>query len=297
MSNYARSTGEKIFNVINIIFFILLSITMIFPMWNVLMTSLVEVGEFIRRPIILWPEKISLLSYQYIFSTPIIVNSIFVSVFITVVGTLYNLIITTQIAYTLSKKDLPGRNFILGMHVVTMFFGGGLIPTYLWVKSLGLFNTIWSVIIPTGVSVWNLAVMKSFFNQLPAGLEESAKLDGANDLIIFYKIVVPVSMPLFATFTLFYAVGHWNSWYSAMLYIQDRYKQPLALVLRQMLVSSNLPPEIQALTVQQKFGGKRVFLEGVNAAAIIVATVPILGVYPWLQKYFTKGVMVGSLKG
>jgi putative aldouronate transport system permease protein len=180
-----------------------------------------------------------------------------------------------------------------------MFFSGGLIPYYLLIRDLGLMNKIWVLILPGGVSIYNLIIMKSFFNQLPVELEESAKLDGANDIFIFIKIVLPLSMPLLATFALFNAVGFWNAWFDAMLFIQNRDLHPLQLVMRQMIVDNNMPVEMQAKFIRSKESSSDspIFEEGLKTATVIIATIPILVVYPWLQKYFAKGVMIGSIKG
>jgi putative aldouronate transport system permease protein len=293
------SFGGKLFDLINILLFIFLSAIMLFPIWNVLTTSLVGIGEFYARPIILWPNEMTFVHYQYIFSSDKMLRTFAVTTFVTVVGTVYNLLVNTGCAYGLSKKYLPGRNVLLTIFTFTMFFSGGLIPYYLLIRDLGLMNKIWVLILPGGVSIYNLIIMKSFFNQLPVELEESAKLDGANDIFIFIKIVLPLSMPLLATFALFNAVGFWNAWFDAMLFIQNRDLHPLQLVMRQMIVDNNMPVEMQAKFIRSKESSSDspIFEEGLKTATVIIATVPILVVYPWLQKYFAKGVMIGSIKG
>lgn len=294
---YYRSLGDKIFDFFNVVFFILLAIIMIFPLWNVLMTSLVDAGEFYRRPLILWPEKFYFTSYKFILGGGEIRQSLFVTVALTVVGSLYSMLCTTLLSYALSKKYLPGRNFFLTLIMVTMFFGGGLIPYYLLIKNLGLMNTFWVLFIPSGVNTWNFLVIKSFFSQLPSELEDSARIDGASDLTVFFRIVLPLSTPVLATFTLFYAVGYWNTWYSALLFIQNPKLFPLQLVLRQMVVQNVRPAtmDAQARVAGMKAGS--LFDEGIKMATIVIATVPILCVYPFLQKYFVKGVFIGSIKG
>jgi len=177
-----------------------------------------------------------------------------------------------------------------------MFFQGGLIPYYLLIKDLGLMNSIWVMILPKGISIFNFLVMKSFFNQLPIELEESAKLDGANEIVIMIKIILPLSLPILATFSLFTAVMFWNEWFDAMLFIQDTNLQPLQLVLRGMIIDNLMPAEMLAKFTQSVGGGKQLFDEAVKAAIIIVSTVPLLCLYPWLQKYFEKGVLIGSVK-
>lgn len=296
MSKVKESLGGKIFDIWNVCFFVFMSIIMLFPFWNVLTTSFVGIGEFYATPLILWPKEPTMEAYKFIFSSDKMLRTFGVTIFVTVVGTIYNISITSAIAYALSKTYLPGRNVILVILTFTMFFSGGLIPYYLLIRQLGLMETIWVMILPSGVNIWNFVVMKSFFSELPESLEESAKIDGANDIVILIRIVLPLSLPLLATFSLFAAVGYWNTWYNAMIFIQDRKLHPLQLVLRQMLVDNNLPPEMQTKFIKEDVDSP-LFDEGLKMAAVVVATVPILFLYPWLQKYFEKGVMIGSIKG
>lgn len=292
-----RSIGERIFDTFNVLFFIILAFIMIFPLWNVLMTSLVDAGEFYARPLILWPKKFYFTSYKFILGGGEIRQALFTTVSLTIVGSFYSMLCTTLLSYSLSKKYLPGRNFFLTIIMITMFFGGGLIPYYLLIKNLGLIDTFWVLFIPSGVSTWNFLVIKSFFSQLPAELEESARIDGASDLTVFFRIVLPLSLPVLATFTLFYGVGYWNTWYSALLFIQNPKLFPLQLVLRRMVVQNVRPAAMDAFARQQGMKAGTLFDEGIKMATVVVATVPILCVYPFLQKYFAKGVMIGSIKG
>jgi len=293
-----RSIGDRVFDFCNVCFFVLMCLIMIFPFWNVFTTSIVDVGEFYRRPFILWPEEPTLNAYRLIFSSDRTLRGFAISVFITVVGTLYGLMVNAAAAYAMSKKYVPGRKFILLFITFTMFFSGGLVPYYLLIRDLKLMNTIWVLIVPGGISVWNFTVMKSFFNEIPESLEESAKLDGANDITILFRIVLPLSLPLLATFALFGAVGIWNSWFDAMIFIQNRKLHPLTLVLRELIFSSTLPPEMAAQFESAKgTTTSQIFDEAIKTATVVVATVPILCIYPWLQKYFVKGVMIGSIKG
>jgi len=293
-----RSIGDRVFDFCNVCFFVLMCLIMIFPFWNVFTTSIVDVGEFYRRPFILWPEEPTLNAYRLIFSSDRTLRGFGISVFITVVGTIYGLMVNACAAYAMSKKYVPGRKFILVFITFTMFFSGGLVPYYLLIRDLKLINTIWVLIIPGGISVWNFTVMKSFFNEIPESLEESAKLDGANDITILFRIVLPLSLPLLATFALFGAVGIWNSWFDAMIFIQNRKLHPLTLVLRELIFSSTLPPEMAAQFESAKgTTTSQIFDEAIKTATVVVATVPILCIYPWLQKYFVKGVMIGSIKG
>jgi putative aldouronate transport system permease protein len=294
-----RSLGSTLFDVCNVSFFVLLSVVMILPIWNVLMVSLVGMGEFFSRPLILWPRKPTLASYAFIFGQKGDILNAFVStVALTVVGTVYSLSVTTLLSYGLSKKWLPGRGIFLTLITVTMFFGGGLIPYYLLIRNLGLMDTFMVLFIPSAVNTWNFIVIKSFFSQLPVELEESARIDGANDLLIFSRIVLPLSKPTLATFALFYAVGYWNSWWPATLFIvHNTQYYTLQYMLRSMLLANVRPALMDAAARRMGLDPSALFDEGIKMGVVIIATVPILCVYPFLQKYFTKGVMVGSIKG
>jgi putative aldouronate transport system permease protein len=292
-----RTPGGRIFDFLNISFFALMAFIMIFPLWNVLVTSLVSSGEFYARPLILWPAKFDFTSYKFVLSGGEIKQALVVTVSLALIGSFYSMLCTTLLAYALSKKYLPGRNFFLILIMVTMFFGGGLIPYYLLIKNLNLINTFWVLFVPGGISTWNFLVIKSFFSQLPAELEESARIDGASDLLVFFKIVLPLSLPVLATFALFYGVGYWNAWYNALLFIQNSKLYPLQLVLRRMVVQNVRPAAMDAQARSQGVKAGTLFDEGIKMATVVVATVPILCAYPFLQKYFAKGVMIGSIKG
>jgi putative aldouronate transport system permease protein len=294
-----RGFGSTVFETCNVSFFVLLSIVMVLPIWNVLMVSLVGMGEFFSRPLILWPRNPTLASYMFIFGQKGDILNAFVStVALTVVGTLYSLTVTTLLSYGLSKKWLPARGFFLTLITVTMFFGGGLIPYYLLIRRMGLMDHFMVLFIPSAVNTWNFIVIKSFFSQLPAELEESARIDGANDLVIFTRIVLPLSKPTLATFALFYAVGYWNSWWPATLFIvHNTQYYTLQYMLRSMLLSNVRPALMDAAARRMGLDPSALFDEGIKMGVVIIATVPILCVYPFLQKYFTKGVMIGSIKG
>jgi len=293
-----RRLADRIFNVLLVAFFVLLAAVMLLPLWTVLMTSLVDAGEFFGRSLILWPRSFNWESYRYIFSAGSeIFASFLVTAELTVVGSLYSMLVTTSLAYGLSKRALPGGRFFILVVTVTMFFTGGLIPYYLLIRSLGLMNTFAVLFVPSAVNTWNFLVIKSFFAQLPAELEESARMDGASDIRVFFRIVLPLSLPVLATFTLFYAVGYWNTWWPTTLFIQKRSLFTLQYVLRGMIVENRRPMMMDAKARQAGMLGDRLFDEGIKMATVIVATVPILCVYPFLQKYFAKGVMIGAVKG
>jgi len=219
------------------------------------------------------------------------------SVIYTVVGTLINLILTTSFAYPLSRKSLPLKSFYTWLVIITMYFSGGLIPLFILVKNLGLYDTMWALILPGAINTTNLIIMRTFFQNIPHELEESAYLDGANEFIIFTRIVLPLSKAALATVGLYYAVGHWNSWFNAMIFLSDQKKFPLQLVLRDIIMlAQTLQQAAEAgdLSARQELG--LINAKGVKYATLFVSMIPMLAVYPFVQKYFVKGVMIGSLK-
>ena len=243
----------------------------------------------------LFPRSIDLSSYEYIFRQGKVVDGMLISVFVTVFGTLVNLVVTATGAYALSKKSMPGRNLIMTCIIFTMFFSGGLIPFYLTIQSLHLQNNLLVMILPAAVNVFNLILMKNFFGTVNPALEESAKIDGANDLSILIRIVIPVSLPIMATMTLFYAVDRWNEWWLPYLFINDIKLHPLQLVLRDTI--TDLSQSLNS-TLGRQMAAKvqTVYADSVKAAMIIVSAFPILMVYPFMQKYFNAGIMIGSVK-
>lgn len=287
----------KLFDYLNVLLFLVLAVIMLIPFWSVLMTSLVGSAEATRRTFIIWPEKFNFFSYQYILSSDRIPRSFLVTVASTICGTAWSMLLTTTIAYALSKKYLVGRNIFLGLITFTMFFTGGLIPFYLLVtRTLHLNDTFWVLFLPGGFSVMSFVMIKSFFNQIPDSLEESARIDGANDIYIFIRIILPLSLPAIATFSLFYAVGMWNQYFNPMIFLANSPElHPLQLVLRKIVIEGSKKEFDQKM--KQLFGNVTVFEDGVKYATVMVATAPILVVYPFVQKYFTKGIYVGSIKG
>lgn len=286
-----KTIGNRIFDTVNYTILLLIALLCVMPFIYVLAVSFTSPAEVAKGGLILWPKEWSLASYRYIFSTNTLVRSMLVSIYITVLGTIINLIFTSLMAYPLAKTHLRGRQTILLAVLFTMLFGGGMIPTYFVVKALHLTNTLWSLMIPGAISAFNLIVLKNFFQQIPDGLEDSARIDGCNEVGVLFRIVLPLSLPAMATFGLFYAVGHWNQFFNAILYINDNTKWPIQVLLREVVIlaSSSIgdstidSTEIQPLTIRM--------------AVIVFATIPILLVYPFLQKHFAKGVMLGSVKG
>lgn len=286
-----QTWGNRLFDIINHSILFIVAIVCVLPFVYVLAVSFASPAEVAKGGLILWPKEWSLVSYQYIFSSDTLPRSLLVSIYITVVGTLINLAFTSLMAYPLSKPHLRGRNPILLGVLITMLFSGGMIPTYFVVNGLNLTNTLWSLMIPNAISAFNLIVLKNFFQQIPDGLEDSAKIDGCNDLGVLIRIVLPLSLPAMATFGLFYAVAHWNTFFNAILYINDNEKWPIQVLLREIVILA------QSRVGDASFDEMDVQPLTIRMAVIVFATVPILLVYPFLQKHFAKGVMLGSVKG
>ena len=289
------SEKKKIFigqTVLDIILFII-AFTMFFPFIYLLLVSFTDPSAYHAGELNFWPEKWSLAAYDYILSGGGFVNAFKSTVIITVVGTPLNVLFNSGLAYLLAKKGAPGRGILMKLVIFTMLFSAGMIPGYLNILNLGLYNTWWASILPATCGAWNLMVMKSFFMGLPDSLEEAAIIDGCNELQIFFRIVIPLSKAMLATFTLFAAVSYWNTYFSAMMYITDSTKWPLQVFLQQIVISLNfdqyMDTGLELLS--------NVPQEVAQMACIVVAVLPIMLVYPFLQKHFAKGVMVGSVKG
>jgi putative aldouronate transport system permease protein len=282
-----QSMISRLFDVCNYALLALLSLVTFLPFIYVIISSFSATTA-------VFPTHFTLDAYKYIFSTPTVGRSLLNSILITTLGSLFNLLLTSLMAYPLAKKDLLGRKLLLFMVTFTMLFGGGMIPTYFVVKALGLIDSYAALILPVAISAFNLIVMKNFFQSIPEELEEAARIDGCHDVGILFRIALPLSAPALAAFGLFYAVEHWNNYFSAVLYLNDGAKWPVQVILRQIVIlatDSSLSGDPSALD------GMTVIEQSVKMAVIVVATVPILLVYPFLQKHFTKGVMLGSVKG
>ncbi len=288
-----RSYGWKDYIADGIIWILLvaLSIMVIIPIWNVVVISITpfSVWATSKGNLFLPLSQVTFEAYRQIFTSPRIPNSMSISIFITVGGTILNVILTVLMAYPLAKKDFLLRTPVLLMVLFTMMFSGGLIPMYLLVRDLNLFNSYWSLILPGAISAFNLLVVKSFFQNIPQELEDAAFVDGASDLQILLYVVLPVSKPVLATIALFYAVGHWNAFFDAIIYLQDQTMMPLQVVLRQLLTTG-----INEFVDAHAEGA--VQTEAIRMAAVIVAMIPILIIYPFVQRYFTTGVLLGSIK-
>lgn len=289
-----NSPAGIVFDVCNYIFLACFGLITVLPFIYLISGSFSTVSELTERAFFIIPKTFSLDAYRYIFSNGALLRSMGVSLYVTVVGTLINLVFTLSMAYPLSRKNMWGRNKILVFVIITMLFNGGMIPTFLVVKQLGLLNTYWSLMLPTAISAFNLIIVKNFYQELPKELEEAARIDGCTELGVLWRIYLPLSKPIIATFALFYAVGHWNEFYQALLYINDPAKWPLQVILREVVMLSQGGTVGNMNELNQNF--VKPPAQTVKMATIVVGTVPILLFYPFLQKYFTKGVLLGSIK-
>lgn len=284
--------SDRFFRVFNVIIMILFCLTALYPFWNLVTVSIsAESVNFSQFHLI--PPEISFSNYVKVFQNSDIHMGFIITIVRTVLGTFLSLIVTIGCAYALSKKHFPHRGFWTGFIVFTMFFNGGMIPTYLVVRGVGITNTIWSLILPRLIDTFALLIMRNYFMTLPEGLEESAHIDGASTFQILFKIVIPVSKPIIATVVLWVAVWHWNSWFDSLIYITDANKQVLQVILRQIVLEGT--SKMTDMAFQDD--GEMINPQTLKAATTMVATIPILLIYPFLQKHFVKGVMVGSLKG
>lgn len=289
-----RGKAEMAFTVFNYIFFILLCIIMVYPFWHVIMMSLSSVEATAKGGVFLWPKGFNLDTYAKVFNDPSIWSGYLTTVVVTISGAFFGTLFTATTAYPLSKKNLPFSKVMLFLVLFTMLFSGGMIPGYLLMKNLGLIDNRLSLILPGLVSAYNVIIMKSFFQSLPESLEESAKIDGATEVTIFWKIILPLSKATVATIALFTAVGYWNDYFSTVLYINSKEKWALQAVLRYMLTNTNQAMQAAGVSVA---AATNVTAATIKSASVVVATVPILCVYPFVQKYFVKGVMIGGVKG
>ena len=279
----------------------LLCVVCVLPVIHTVMASFSDPLQLeAHKGILLWPLSPTTKGYQLVWSIPSVKTGYMNTIFIVIFGTMFNMLMTCLGAWVLSQKHWWYARFMMVLVTITMYFGGGLVPSYLLVKDLGLLDNRLALIIPSAISVWNMIVMRTGFMSVPDSLSESAKLDGASDFTILIKIIIPLSKAVLAVILLYYAVGHWNSWFSAMIYIRSRDKYPLQLVLREVLVlDSNSASVAGAAAVLDSVNVDNMskYRRLVRYTTIVIATVPVLCFYPFIQKYFTKGVMIGSLKG
>ena len=281
-----RFGGLDIFIFVILILYV---IAVIFPFYNAFVISISSEYAYFNADLLLWPQEITFDAYTTVFASQQLWNGFGITMVLLVLGTAYQLFFTVITGYALSRDKWFGKNFVMNMIIVTMFFGGGLVPYYYLITSLGLYDTIWVMIIPGAIDTFNMLLMRNYFASLPKELEESARIDGANDIQIFVKVYLPLSLPMLATIGLFFAVGNWNSWYNGMLFLETANLKPLQLVLREMIASIASNIEMP--------GGPNVYSEGLVMASIFFTIVPMMCFYPFLQRYFVKGIVVGAIKG
>lgn len=289
-----ESTGSKVFQVVIYAIISLIMVACLYPFYYIAIISVSNGMSVMQGLVKIFPVGMNFESYKIVLKDPNIGGAYFNTILYTIVGTIVNIIFTTLCAYPLSRKRFFGRNIFTIMIVFTMFFSGGMIPSYLVVQNLHMINTIWALVLPGAINTYNMIIMRTFFNGIPESLHESAYIDGANDVQIFSKIILPLSLPVIATMILFYSVGHWNAFFAALIYINEKKKLPLQVIIRNMVISGDLADQNASMGAASNFVTTDTTIK---YALIMISTLPILVIYPFVQKYFVKGVMVGSLKG
>lgn len=296
-----ESKTDKIFTGVVYVFLVLSLIVVLYPLLYIISASISDPQMVNSGKMWLLPKNITFEGYKTIFENDSIWRGYLNTIFYTALGTTINLIVTLPCAYALARVDFYGRKAFMNFLIVTMFISGGLIPSYLIVKGLGMNNTIWALVIPNAASVYNIVVTRTFFQStIPREMEEAAIIDGCTDFNLFFKIVLPLSMPIVAVMALFYGVGHWNSYFSALIYLSDKALYPLQMVLREILVLQDLSSSQvgnMSASMAEMLYSKQQLVQVIKYGVMLVSTLPIIVAYPFLQKYFVKGVMVGSLKG
>lgn len=295
MKKHSEYNKVTLFDVFLYIFMGILALITFFPFYYMLIVSFANYDAVHSQALYWYPTVVDTSWYDLIFHNKNLWSSIGTTVYVTIVTTVLGVIISVAAAYPLSKEYVPGRKFMFNFLIFTMFFGGGIIPFYLTCVQFGLQNNTWVMILPSLVGPFNIILIKNFFDDLPVSIEESAKVDGANDLVILFRIVLPMSTPIFATIALFIAVGKWNDYYTAMLLIRDKFQYPLQLLLREMLLDTT--KNMSGMAAQIASQEKTTYELGLKMATVAVATIPIFCVYPFVQKYFTKGILLGGVKG
>ncbi|MFD2700404.1 carbohydrate ABC transporter permease [Paenibacillus shunpengii] len=292
----AESRGDRYVMTAIYILLGLVSLIVLYPIYFVLIASISSPEEVMLGKVWLWPKSLSLVGYERIFENNELMKGYLNTILYTVIGTALNVVMTIAAAYPLSRQDFKGRNAFTVLIVFTMFFSGGMIPTYLLIKDLGLLDSFWVMILPTAVSVWNILIMRTFFqSSIPKELQEAAFLDGCSNLKLLVRIILPLSGPVLAVMVLFYAVGHWNSYFNALIYLSDRDKYPLQLFLREILIQDQMQNMVDLGS--DTYSKSLMEVEAIKYAAVMVTNLPMLILYPFLQKYFIKGVMIGAIKG
>lgn len=295
MKNMTR--GEKVYLAVNYVLLSVLAVMILIPLVSVLVSSFVSAGEIARRgEFILWPEKIDTTAYRIVFKTPNIWRGYRNTLFVVSVGTTLSLLTTVFLAYPLSRRNLRGREVVLGMVFFTTLFSGGTVPTYITVKTMGLINSRWALILPSLVSAWNTLLMRNYLYSIPDAVEEAAYIDGANAVQILWHIILPLSLPAIATIGMFYAVGYWNAWWPGVMYLNSNEHLPIQNIMRSIVMAATATQaefDVSSMADDSLLPTSQTL----KNATIIISTIPILVIYPFVQKYFVQGTMVGSVKG
>ena len=296
--NINQGKGYRIFSVFNILLMILICLMIIFPLYYMLIVSISDGAAIMSGQVNFLPVGFSLRAYRAAFKDANFIKSYWNTVVITACGTTVNLLMTTLFAYPLSRSDLMGRKLLMKIAVFTMFFTGGMIPSYMLVNSLGMNNTYWALILPGAINVYNATIMRTFFEGIPMDMTEAAYVDGANDVRILWQVILPLSKPILFTLLLFYAVGHWNGFFSALLYLSNKSTYPIQMFVRSVVFSGDtLAMSMASYNSSTEMGAEMLSEEGAKYAIILLSMVPILVVFPFVSRYFKSGVMIGAVKG
>ena len=288
------SLGDKIFVVINSAILICLCIITLYPIWYVFCASMTSNTYLVSHPgILLWPHEMTFGAYKLAFSHPLLLSGYTNTLIILAVSLPINILMTLFAGYFMASKDVMFKPLLQGLIMFTMFFSGGMIPAYLNIRDLGLYNSLWALILPGALSVYNSIICKTAIESVPESLKESAYIDGANDVIILFRIIVPLIQATLAVLLLYYGVGHWNAWFNASIYLKDNEKLPIQNIMRAILIANSNVLNSAAAENDQV----NQFAEAIKYSTIILTTVPVLCIYPFIQKYFVKGVMIGAVKG
>jgi putative aldouronate transport system permease protein len=293
-----ESPGDRLFTVVNYLILTIILLLVLYPLIYILSASFSNARAVTSGRVWLWPVEPSLAGYEAIFKNKFLVSGFANSLFYTAAGTLLNVVLTVLAAYPLSRADLPYRRTITFVFYFTTLFSGGLIPTYLVVRQLGMLDTRWAMLLPGALSIWNVLIMRTYFQTtIPQEMFEAAQLDGCDDFTYLLRIVLPLSGPILAVIALFYAIGHWNSYFNALIYLQRKELWPLQLVLREILIQNQIDPSMMAGMDPQQMAIRQQLRELLKYSLIVIATLPLLLVYPFVQRHFVKGILLGSVKG
>jgi len=293
-----KSKGNFVFNtVVNCAMFIFL-LVMLYPLWYCLINALSSPMEVYKGSVMLLPKGLTFENFAAVFRLDTLVQGFLNTIYYTVVGTVIGIIVTFTAAYALSRKDMLGRSILMKLYLLPMFINGGLVPTFLLVKSLQMYDSIWALVLPGAVGAWNIVVVRTFMlTSIPYELQEAALLDGAGPIRVFISVIIPLCKPILAVMIMFHVVGYWNTYFNALIYLSDENKYPLQLALRKILINSSIDDLIQSGGISAGILEQTIKAEGIKYAAIVLTTIPMLIIYPLFEKHFEKGMVVGSLKG